>query len=174
MDRVIVLQAEADLVEIVGASGAPAASRAACTAGNSRANKHTDNRDHHQQLDQREAGRAAFGHGGKGTQGSGIRRPGAVQPGCSNPQSLSRQLRGPSPTQGAAGFRAGRSSGSRVRTFCPAFSPRPCGAAMAKLEGAVLGSLGYSGGAAPDSHRSSLFVGPSHGNARPPTHVVMI
>lgn len=33
-------------------------------------------------------------------------------------------------------------------------------------------SLGYSGGAAPDSHRCSLFVGPSHGKDRPPTHIV--
>jgi hypothetical protein len=33
-------------------------------------------------------------------------------------------------------------------------------------------SLGYSGGAAPDFHRCSLFVGSSDGKNRPPTHVV--
>ncbi len=39
------------------------------------------------------------------------------------------------------------------------------------LESASLVALGYSGGAVPESHRSSLFVGHFSRNARPPTQL---
>jgi hypothetical protein len=52
--------------------------------------------------------------------------------------------------------------------FGPAFSPQGI-AAMAPKESAELFTLGYSGGAAPELHRRSLFVGPSH-KKRPTTN----
>jgi hypothetical protein len=83
-----------------------------------------------------------------------------------------RLLRGLCPSLRAAG-------NALVGLLAPEFGPtRPShhgnAAAMAKIESGrpnavrtrsvrTTRSLGYSGGAAPDLHRCSLFVGPSHG-----------
>ena len=51
--RVVIVNGQADLLEVVGALCARAASRADCTAGSKSADEHCDDGDHHQQLDQR-------------------------------------------------------------------------------------------------------------------------
>jgi hypothetical protein len=63
------------------------------------------------------------------------------------------------PSQQAAFLRAGRSSGFRVRVG-PAFSPRRR-RGNGSSDRTTLNPLGYSGGAAPELHRCSLFVGRS-------------
>ena len=56
----------------------------------------------------------------------------------------------------------------------PAFSSLPASAAGRRQwlpRGGLLVTLGYSGGAVPDLHRCSLFVGHPSVGTRPPTHV---
>ena len=79
-----------------------------------------------------------------------------------------RRLRGLFPSSWTAG-------NALVGLLAPEFRPtRPSHhaqrTAMAKQKWVALITLGYSGGAAPDLHRCSLFVGRFNGNNRPPTH----
>jgi hypothetical protein len=69
-----------------------------------------------------------------------------------------RLLHGHCPSQRAAGHALVGLLAPELRLTRPS---RRHIAAMAKKKGANLISLGYSGGAAPDLHRNSLFVGSS-------------